>query len=242
MQTGRRPNPLASYASSCLAAAGSYSTPSRAVDAQSRRPRSSRAESPRPDREAGTCWARRRPRPPSRPARPLPCRPRRSCCRRRTRTPRCSASSRMARCSEAMVAGKRVDGDDGRDAVDLDVLDLLAEVGGPGQHVVGVLLKQLGRQRPSRHDAVLARMHLQRADGGHDHRGVGSQARGPALDVEEPLRAHVGAEARLCDQEVASVDADQVGQRQTRRRWRCCRRAPHGRAPACSRASAAGWA
>src|SRR5271165_2879769 len=32
-----------------------------------------------------------------------------------------------------------------------------------------------------------------------------------ALDVEEPLRAHVGAEPGLGDQELAGVDADQVG-------------------------------
>ena len=39
----------------------------------------------------------------------------------------------------------------------------------------------------------------------------GAQPGDPALDVEEPLGAHVGAEAGLGDQEVTGVDADQVG-------------------------------
>ena len=39
----------------------------------------------------------------------------------------------------------------------------------------------------------------------------GREAGDPALDVEEPLGAHVGAEAGLGDEEVAGVDADQVG-------------------------------
>ena len=40
----------------------------------------------------------------------------------------------------------------------------------------------------------------------------GTQPGRPALDVEEPLGAHVGAEAGLGDEEVAGVDADQVGE------------------------------
>ena len=111
-----------------------------------------------------------------------------------------------------VVARKRVDGDHWGYAVDLDVLNLLAEVGGAGEHVVGVLHEELGRQRPSRDDPVLAGVNLQRPHGGYDHRGIGSQAGGPALDVEEPFRTHVRAEACLRDQEVATVDADEIGQ------------------------------
>ena len=43
------------------------------------------------------------------------------------------------------------------------------------------------------------------------HRRVRLEARGPALDVEETLGAHVGAEARLGDEVVTGVDPDQVG-------------------------------
>ena len=54
-------------------------------------------------------------------------------------------------------------------------------------------------------------MHLQRAHGRHDHCCVGREARSAALDVEEALGAHVRAKARLSDQELTGVDADQIG-------------------------------
>jgi hypothetical protein len=91
------------------------------------------------------------------------------------------------------------------------VLDLLAEVGTSGPHFTGILVEQVGRQRLTGHDPVGARVGLQGSHRGDDHRGVGDQARHPALDVEEPLRAHVGAESGLGDQEVAGADADEVG-------------------------------
>ena len=67
-----------------------------------------------------------------------------------------------------------------------------------------------GSGRPG-DDLVLARVALQRAHRRDHHGGVRLEAGDAALDVEEPLGAHVGAEARLGDQEVAGVDADEVG-------------------------------
>ena len=54
-------------------------------------------------------------------------------------------------------------------------------------------------------------MNLQSADRRHDDRRIRFEARRAAFDVEKALRAHVGAEARLGDQEVPAADADQVG-------------------------------
>ena len=55
-------------------------------------------------------------------------------------------------------------------------------------------------------------MDLERAHRGDDHRGVGRKAGRTAFDVEEPLGAHVSAKAGLGDQEVAAVDADEIGE------------------------------
>ena len=116
-----------------------------------------------------------------------------------TRAPTDSAISRIAWCSAVEVAREGVDGDDRRDTVDLDVLDLLDEVRGTGAHVVGVLGEQVGRQRLAGDDLELAAVRLQRSHRGDEHSGVGHEARVAALDVEEPLGAHVGAEAGLGD-------------------------------------------
>ena len=100
--------------------------------------------------------------------------------------------------------------------MDLDVLDLLAQVGGAGQDIVRVLLQQLRGKWPACDHSVLARVDLERAHRGNDHGRVRREARGAAFDVEEALGAHVSAESRLGDQEVSAVDADQV--REHRRR------------------------
>ena len=54
-------------------------------------------------------------------------------------------------------------------------------------------------------------MGLQRTHRGDDDGGIGHQAGHPALDVEEPLGAHVRPEAGFGDEEVAGVDPDLVG-------------------------------
>ena len=92
-----------------------------------------------------------------------------------------------------------------------DVLQLLAQVRRAEQDVLGVLGEHLLGQRAAGDDLVLAGVALERADGRDHDGGVRLEAGDAALDVEEPLGAHVGAEARLGDEEVAGVDADQVG-------------------------------
>ena len=57
--------------------------------------------------------------------------------------------------------------------------------------------------RSSRGDAAV---HLERAHGRDDHRGVGREAGLAALDVEELLGAEVGAEARLGDHVVGELE------------------------------------
>ena len=59
----------------------------------------------------------------------------------------------------------------------------------------------------SGHAAVV----LQRAHGRHDHRHVGPQAGLAALDVDELLRAQVGAEAGLGDHDVGQPQAGPGG-------------------------------
>src|SRR5487761_778850 len=75
-----------------------------------------------------------------------------------------------------MVGWKCVDGDDWGHPMDLDVLDLLAQVRGARPDVVWVLLDHLRWQWPACHHPKASRMHLQRADGRDDDRRVGSEA------------------------------------------------------------------
>ena len=63
--------------------------------------------------------------------------------------------------------------------------------------VLEVLVAQLRRQLAAGLHLVVAGVHLERAHGRDQHRGVGAHAALAALDVEELLGAHVGAEARL---------------------------------------------
>ena len=95
--------------------------------------------------------------------------------------------------------------------MDLHVLQLLAEVVASLVHLVGVFGQEGLGKRLTGHDLVVAGVGFQAADGGYQNSGVGGDARIAALDVEEPLGAHVGAETRLGEQEVTGVDADLVG-------------------------------
>src|SRR5215212_2580589 len=94
--------------------------------------------------------------------------------------------------------------------METDVLYLFSEVGGAGVHVVGVLFEHPLGERPAGLHFVVARVVLQGPNRGHQHRCVGPEARDAALDVEEPLGAHVRAEAGFGDKEVSAADADQV--------------------------------
>jgi len=68
----------------------------------------------------------------------------------------------------------------------------------------------LGREGSAGPDAVLAGVRLEGAHGGDHDGGVGAQPAHPALDVEEALRPHVGAESGLRHQVVAGPAADEV--------------------------------
>ncbi|CAB4852479.1 unannotated protein [freshwater metagenome] len=92
----------------------------------------------------------------------------------------------------------------------LHVLELLDEVGRAGAHIVGVLGEKLRWQGPAGDDLELAAVRLQRTHRGHEHRRVGHHARVAALDVEETLGAHVGAEAGFGDEVLAAADTDEV--------------------------------
>ncbi len=56
-----------------------------------------------------------------------------------------------------------------------------------------------------------AAVHLERADGRDDHRGLGIEAAEPALDVEELLGAEIGAEPGLGEHDVAERQAELGG-------------------------------
>ena len=115
-----------------------------------------------------------------------------------------------------VIAGESVDRNHRRNAVDLDVFHLFAQICRAGEHVVGILPDEIRRQGSARHDPVLAGVNLERAHGGHDDSGIGREARRAAFDVEEALRTHIGAEAGLRDEEVTTVDADHVGEHRRR--------------------------
>ena len=83
------------------------------------------------------------------------------------------------------------------------LLELLAQVVAPCVHLVGVLGQQGSGSGSPGDDLVVARVGLEAPDGGDEDRGVGGEPRDAALDVEEPLGPHVGAEPGLGDEEVA---------------------------------------
>ena len=73
------------------------------------------------------------------------------------------------------------------------------EIDGTGLDEGEVLLAVLLSKSCARdHLGRRARVELERAYRAHEHGERGTQARGAALDVEELLAAHVGAESRLC--------------------------------------------
>jgi hypothetical protein len=95
------------------------------------------------------------------------------------------------------VRRERVDRDNRRHPEQPDVLDLLGEVRGARADRDDVLLGQGRVERLAGHDLPDPAVHLQRPNGGDDNRRVGRESGRPALDVEELLGAHVGAEAGL---------------------------------------------
>ena len=81
----------------------------------------------------------------------------------------------------------------------------LRRLGSPASTSSGLSSSMLRRKRLAGSDDVAPRVGLQRADRGDDDRDIRAQPADPALDVEEALGAHVGAEARLGDDVVAAA-------------------------------------
>ncbi len=95
------------------------------------------------------------------------------------------------------VGREHVDGHHHRNAELLDVFDVGDQVGQAGPQQRQVLVGVGLVERAARHNLGSATMRLQRSDGCHQHRSIGLEAGDAALDVEEFLRAHVGAETRI---------------------------------------------
>ena len=133
MHTGRWPKPLSLVV-------GELACWRPACTRRARRRRSlvatvsifSLSDGARPGRGSGSRSARRTPRPRPGPGRSRPRRRRRSACTPRPARPSPRRSRRIASCSRGVVGREAVDRDDRRDAVGLDVLDLLAQVGRAG--------------------------------------------------------------------------------------------------------------
>ncbi|MCY1298205.1 hypothetical protein D9M70_476790 [compost metagenome] len=100
------------------------------------------------------------------------------------------------------VGGEVVDRDDRGNAELLDVLHMAPEVGTALAQGLQVFLAEIV--------LLHAAIHLDRSDGGDDHRGIGLQPRLAALDVEEFFCTEIGAEA--------GFRHDIVGELQRRRR------------------------
>ena len=105
------------------------------------------------------------------------------------RDPHLGATLRHQRALGLGIGGKAVDRHHRRDAVALHVLHMAGQVLHAGRQRVEVLGAEV---LPG--DAA---MHLERADGGHDHRAVRRESGLAALDVEELLGPKIGAEAGL---------------------------------------------
>ena len=151
------------------------------------------------------------PRRPPRPARRRPCRRPRSACRRRRARPTEAAISRMAACSEGKSPAMALMATTGVTPWRRTMARWARRLAAPSCTSSGFSSSMAGGSgRPAttrcRPECSFIALHRRHHDG-----GIGHQARRPALDVEEALRAHVGAEARLGDEVLARVDPDQVG-------------------------------
>ena len=92
-----------------------------------------------------------------------------------------------------------VDADNRDDAGLLDGVHMVEQVLAALLQQLQVLLGVLLGQGPAGHHGGAAAVHLQGADGSHQHGHVGSQAAEAGLDVPELLKADVGSEAGLGD-------------------------------------------
>ena len=87
----------------------------------------------------------------------------------------------------------------------------LARLAQPIRTASGVVLEERRVERLAGHDPADATVHLERPDrGDHDGR-IGRETRRPALDIEELLGAHVGAEAGFGADDLVRGEGDPVG-------------------------------
>jgi di/tripeptidase len=87
-----------------------------------------------------------------------------------------------------------------------------------------------------------AAVHLERADGGDDHRAGGLEAGLAALDVEELLGAEIGAEAGFGHHVVGELERGRGREHRVAAVRDVGERAAVDEGRRCSRASAPGWA
>ncbi|KAH3661211.1 hypothetical protein OGAPHI_006618 [Ogataea philodendri] len=99
------------------------------------------------------------------------------------------------------VGDELVDGNHDRHAIALGIGDLLGQISASLSHELDVFLGVLLRKSLARLHVWGASVQLQGSGGGHQHHHVWLQARGAALDVEEPLSAHSEVETGLGDNE-----------------------------------------
>ncbi len=111
-----------------------------------------------------------------------------------------------------MIAIKSINRDDGRDAVQLNILDLLDHVGRASLDIRQIGFQQFFGQGLTGNDAIVSAVGLEGASRDDENRRVGSQTAVTALDIEELLRADVSTETRLGKQIIATLDTDQIGE------------------------------
>src|SRR5215208_1423263 len=109
-----------------------------------------------------------------------------------------------------VICREGVDRHHRRDTMKADVLYLFLQVGCTSIDVIGVLFLHLLGEGLACPYLIAARVGLERPYSGHQNRRVGLETRVAALDVEEPLCAHVRTEARLRYEKVTAADTDQI--------------------------------
>ena len=109
------------------------------------------------------------------------------------------------------IGVEAVDADHGVDAGLLDGVHVVEQVAGALLQQLQILLGVLLGQRCAGGDLRAAAVHLQGADGSHQHGHVGGQAAEAGLDVPELLEADIGGEAGLGDMVVKQLQGQTVG-------------------------------
>src|SRR5258708_2721914 len=88
-----------------------------------------------------------------------------------------------------VIAIKSINRDDGRDALNLNVLNLLSSFRGPRLDIRQIGFQQFFGQGFTGNDAIMSAMSFEGASRDDENRRVGSEAAVTALDIEKLLRA-----------------------------------------------------